>query len=87
MAKFCVKCGAPLSGAFCGKCGTDMRSVTSPNQPQQVTQMQSQSVAPPTAAVQIQSRAQHPTGMTPVWGNRSLSAQRIAAPWGMCAAC
>lgn len=34
MAKFCVKCGAPLSGAFCGKCGADMRNVASPAQPQ-----------------------------------------------------
>jgi hypothetical protein len=34
MAKFCVKCGVPLAGAFCGKCGTDMRSVASPPQPQ-----------------------------------------------------
>jgi len=50
MAKFCVKCGAPLSGAFCGKCGADTRSVSSPNQPQPVTQMQPQSVAPPAAA-------------------------------------
>ncbi len=34
MAKFCVKCGTPLSGAFCGKCGADMRNVSSTTQPQ-----------------------------------------------------
>ncbi len=50
MAKFCVKCGAPLSGGFCGKCGADMRSMTTPTQPQPVAQMQSQAVAPPTPA-------------------------------------
>lgn len=50
MAKFCVKCGAPLNGAFCGKCGTDMRSVATPTQPQPVAQMPSQAVASPTPA-------------------------------------
>jgi hypothetical protein len=35
MAKFCVKCGAPLStGPFCVKCGADMRNVEAPVQPQ-----------------------------------------------------
>jgi len=55
MAKFCVKCGAPLSGAFCGKCGADMRNVATPAQPQSsqplppqpVPQMQPQAAASP----------------------------------------
>ncbi len=35
MAKFCVKCGAPLgAGSFCVKCGADMRNVAEPAPPQ-----------------------------------------------------
>jgi hypothetical protein len=30
MANFCNKCGAPVSGIFCGKCGHDTRLATSP---------------------------------------------------------
>ena len=33
MAKFCNKCGSPVSGPFCGKCGSDTRVAGSP-QPQ-----------------------------------------------------
>lgn len=34
MANFCVKCGLPLSGPFCTKCGADARGVTQSAQAQ-----------------------------------------------------
>ena len=38
MAKFCVKCGSPLtSGPFCTKCGADARSVSQSVQPQPIS--------------------------------------------------
>jgi hypothetical protein len=30
MAKFCNKCGSPVTGVFCGKCGADTRAAASP---------------------------------------------------------
>ena len=33
MAEFCTNCGAPLSGAFCGRCGNRAQSATAPAQP------------------------------------------------------
>ena len=42
MANFCNKCGAPVSGIFCVKCGADTRLPASP---------QSQPAAPPAAPV------------------------------------
>lgn len=30
MAKFCTKCGAPMTGVFCNKCGADARQTTAP---------------------------------------------------------
>jgi hypothetical protein len=30
MAKFCNKCGAPVTGVFCGKCGADTRAAANP---------------------------------------------------------
>jgi hypothetical protein len=33
MSEFCTNCGAPLSGAFCGRCGHRAQSATAPVQP------------------------------------------------------
>ena len=41
MAKFCNKCGSPVTGVFCGKCGADTRAAASPA---------SQPAAPPVPA-------------------------------------
>jgi hypothetical protein len=38
MAKFCTKCGSPLTGPFCVKCGADMRQSATPAPPQPVQQ-------------------------------------------------
>jgi len=41
MANFCVKCGSPLTGPFCTRCGTDARGATQP------APVQANSVPPP----------------------------------------
>lgn len=47
MAKFCVKCGAPLSaGPFCVKCGADMRSVGTPASQSPVSAVQMPNTQP-----------------------------------------
>jgi hypothetical protein len=46
MAEFCTNCGAPLSGVFCGRCGSRAQSASAPPQPSVPTP---QSVATPTA--------------------------------------
>ncbi len=56
MAKFCVKCGAPLgAGPFCVKCGAHIRNVVESAQPQSpppLTQTPSSKTAPlPSAAI------------------------------------
>lgn len=38
MAKFCNKCGSPVSGVFCVKCGADTRLAATPAQPVAVTE-------------------------------------------------
>lgn len=63
MATFCVKCGAPLSGPFCGKCGTDMRNVAAPVQPQ-----------PPQAVVQMPPPQASPTPAVAGTAKQGLSA-------------
>jgi len=77
MAEFCTNCGAPLSGAFCGRCGHRAQSATAP----------AQSVAPapqPIAAAQPVAAApqpsfQQPTTPQPLIAQPSV-AQQSAAP-------
>jgi hypothetical protein len=67
MPGFCVNCGAPLSGAFCGRCGQRAQSATAQNQPSASTpepvaaspQAASPDVTPPNQAPQVP--AQPPT--------------------------
>jgi hypothetical protein len=35
MPSFCTSCGAPLTGAFCGKCGQQAQTASTPVEPQQ----------------------------------------------------
>src|ERR1051326_645059 len=69
MANFCNKCGAPSDGgAFCGRCGADMRKAPTAAQPQPVqaasptpVQPAFQNVQVPQAPVQPQPVAQAAT--------------------------
>lgn len=54
MANFCNKCGAPSDGgAFCGRCGADMRKAPSPAQPQPVQAVSPAPVQPAFQNVQV----------------------------------
>jgi hypothetical protein len=62
MAKFCVKCGAPLgTGPFCVKCGADARNVAQSNQPQPP----SMPAQPPQAAAVAARQARPQPVITP----------------------
>jgi hypothetical protein len=71
MAKFCVKCGAPLSaGPFCVKCGADMRNVAESAQPQS---------APPSAQTPPSQTAPLPSAAIGKPGMSTLAKLGIAA--------
>jgi hypothetical protein len=65
MAEFCTNCGAPLSGVFCGRCGSRAQSASAPPQPSVPTP---QSVATPIAqpvAAQQPAASPQPTFQQP----------------------
>ena len=78
MAKFCVKCGAVLSGAFCGKCGADMRDLVSPAQPHSSQAMSPQTQLPQPVAMQPQTVVS-PTPSPAKQGMSGLAKLGIAA--------
>ena len=66
MAEFCTNCGAPLSGVFCGRCGSRAQSASAPPQPsvptpQSVAAPTAQPVAPTQPAASPQSTFQQPS--------------------------
>jgi hypothetical protein len=66
MAEFCTNCGAPLSGVFCGRCGSRAQSASAPPQPsvptpQSVGTPTAQPVAPTQPAASPQSTFQQPS--------------------------
>jgi hypothetical protein len=62
MAKFCVKCGAPLgAGPFCVKCGADTRQMAGSPQPQAA---QTPAQAPPTQTIPSSSPVPATQGMS-----------------------
>ncbi|HSK43975.1 MAG TPA: hypothetical protein VLA83_08830, partial [Candidatus Binatia bacterium] len=63
MAEFCTNCGAPLSGAFCGRCGHRAQSASAPAQPAAPTPPP---VAAPQSSVQQPTTAQPPIAQPPV---------------------
>lgn len=47
MPEFCTNCGAPLAGAFCGRCGQQAQSQSAPQQTQPGPQAQPVATQPP----------------------------------------
>lgn len=72
MAEFCTNCGAPLSGAFCGRCGHRAQSAS----PQ--AQTSGPSTAQPVAAAQPVTSSQ-PTSTLPSSSQPSVAPQPIQA--------
>jgi hypothetical protein len=60
MAAFCTNCGAPLAGAFCGRCGARAQSAASSAQTQTITSV-SQPASPPLQPQDAQSAAAQPS--------------------------
>lgn len=80
MAEFCTNCGAPLSGAFCGRCGHRAQSASAPAQtptPQSVAAPTPQPVA--TAQPVAQPVPQQPTSTQPSITQPSVAQQPVQA--------
>jgi hypothetical protein len=74
MAEFCTNCGAPLSGAFCGRCGHRAQSATAPAQtpaPQPV-------VAPTAEPVAAAEAPTQPVPPQPTSTQPSITQQSVA---------
>lgn len=74
MAEFCTNCGAPISGAFCGRCGHRAQSATAPAQtptPQPVVAPTTQTVA----AAQPVASAPQPAFQQPASAQPSITQQ------------
>ena len=89
MAKFCNKCGAPLGGIFCVKCGADSRLAASPQpQPTPAQPAMSQASTPqapttPTPTPQLptlQTLTPEPPPTEPVTLEPAMSQVSPAAP-------
>jgi hypothetical protein len=83
MAKFCAKCGSPLTGPFCVKCGADMRQSTTPA-PQPPVQQNVGTAAPEAvpAPVAMPATGSAP-GQIPVPQPGPVAAQPAATKTGM----
>src|SRR6476469_10352489 len=67
MAQFCTNCGAPLSGAFCGRCGHRAQSASAPAQPAAPVPQPVATGQPTAQAVQPQpASTQPPISQPPV---------------------
>lgn len=74
MAEFCTNCGAPLSGAFCGRCGHRAQSATAPAQPPTA-----QPIVPPTAQpVAASQPTTRPVPQQPSFTQPPISQQPVA---------
>jgi len=73
MAEFCTNCGAPLSGAFCGRCGNRAQSASAPAQP-------AAAVPPVQPPITAQSAAATPQPVVQAPGNTQQTTQPVPQP-------
>ena len=78
MAGFCTNCGAPLAGAFCGRCGQRAEQASTPVQPASTPQPATVTPSQPTAAPPPAAPAPQPATVQASAG-ASQSAQ-VSAP-------